>query len=117
MAEMTTKRHPIRAALYGLMLGFSIWYFLQFEFASFALDSTSGVITKAVVVIGATVLLAVVWAYVAPPRKPKGAPAPEAAAVSAPEPVSTAVEEAGETEQTGETGETGADPTLPSEDE
>ncbi|MBU1226847.1 MAG: hypothetical protein KJ698_06535 [Actinobacteria bacterium] len=92
MADTTIKRRPIRAALYGLMLGISIWYFLQFQFASFALDSVTGVATRAVIVIVATMLLAVVWAYLAPARKPKGAapapgpaaPGPEAAAAPSP---------------------------------
>jgi hypothetical protein len=106
MAEMTIKRHPIRAALYGLMLGFSIWYFLQFQFAVFNLDSTGGVITKAVIVIVATMALSVAWAYVAPPRKPKG----EAPASAAPEPTPAAA--ASPTTETDD--ET---PALPSDDE
>ncbi len=91
MAETKLKRRPIRAALYGLLLGLSIWYFLQFEFASFGLDSVGGVITRAVIVVVVTMALAIVWAYVAPARKPKGAPGtveppppvPEAAAAPA----------------------------------
>ena len=43
MAELQVKRRPIRAALYGLMLGFSIWYFLQFEFATFSFDRVAKV--------------------------------------------------------------------------
>lgn len=74
MAETKIKRRPIRAALYGLLLGISIWYFLQFEFATFGLDSIGGVVTRAIIVIVATMAVAVIWAYVAPARKPKGAP-------------------------------------------
>jgi len=85
MAETKLKRRPIRAALYGLMLGLSIWYFLQFEFASFPLDSVGGVITKAVIVVVATMAVSVAWAYLAPARKPKGsAPAEVVAAPAAP---------------------------------
>ena len=73
MAETQTKRYPIRGALYGLLLGLAVWYFLQFEFATFALDSQTGVITRAVIVIVAGMVLGVVWAYVAPARKPKEA--------------------------------------------
>ncbi|MCJ7725709.1 MAG: hypothetical protein MUP76_04900 [Acidimicrobiia bacterium] len=80
MAETKLKRRPIRAAFYGLLLGLSIWYFLQFEFASFALDSVGGVITKAVIVVVATMALSVAWAYLAPARKPKGAAPAEAPA-------------------------------------
>ena len=106
MAEMTIKRRPIRAALYGLMLGFSIWYFLQFQFAMFSLDSTSGVITKAVIVIVVTMALSVAWAYVAPPRKPKGeAPASETPAPTPEVAVAPTTETEDET------------PSLPSDDE
>jgi len=112
MAEMIIKRRPIRAALYGLMLGFSIWYFLQFQFAMFSLDSTGGVLTKAFIVIVVVMALSVVWAYVAPPKKPKGVQAPAAPEAStapdpapAPEPVAEAADPAD------------AEPALPSEDE
>ena len=116
MAEMIIKRRPIRAALYGLMLGFSIWYFLQFQFAMFSLDSTGGVLTKAIIVIVVVMALSVVWAYVAPPKKPKGAQPPAAPVAStapdpasAPEPVAEAMAEAADPAD--------AEPALPSEDE
>jgi hypothetical protein len=109
MAEMTIKRRPIRAALYGLMLGFSIWYFLQFQFAIFTLDSTGGVITKAVIVIVATMALSVAWAYVAPPRKPKEA----TPASGAPTPAPEAEAEAKVAPATGDD----ESPALPSDDE
>ena len=85
MAELQVKRRPIRAALYGLMLGFSIWYFLQFEFATFSFDSVGNIGTRALIVIGAVMALSVAWAYLAPPKKPKGDP--PAAAAEAPAPV------------------------------
>ena len=78
MAETHTKRYPIRGALYGLLLGLAVWYFLQFEFATFGFDTLGGVITRAAIVTVAGIVLGVVWAYVAPARKPKEA-APEAA--------------------------------------
>jgi hypothetical protein len=80
MAETQTKRHPIRGALYGLLLGLAVWYFLQFEFATFGFDTATGVITRAVIVVIAGIVLGVAWAYVAPARKPKEA-APAAAPV------------------------------------
>ena len=109
MAETQTKRYPIRGALYGLLLGLAVWYFLQFEFATFALDSQTGVITRAVIVIVAGMVLGVVWAYVAPARKPKGA-APMAAPVpdTAPAPP--------ETDATASTGDDEAT-ALPDDDE
>jgi len=88
MAEIQTKRYPIRGALWGLLLGLSIAYFAFFEFAWFGFDSVSGVITKIVMVVGITMLVGILWAFVAPARKPKGAPpagyvadAPQAAVV------------------------------------
>ena len=89
MAEMQVKRRPIRAALYGLMLGFSIWYFLQFQFATFTFDSVGGLLTRAGIIIVIVMALSVAWAYLAPPKKPKGAPpvasgAPAPAAPAAP---------------------------------
>ena len=110
MAEMTIKRRPIRAALYGLMLGFSIWYFLQFQFAMFNLDSASGVLTKAAIVIVVTMALSVAWAYVAPPRKPKR----EAPASETPAPTPEAAAEAVAAPTTETEDET---PALPSDDE
>jgi len=95
MAETHVKRYPIRGALYGLLLGLAVWYFLQFEFATFGFDSIAGVGTRAAIVVVAGMVLGVIWAYVAPARKPKDAaptappepdsapdaPAPEAATV------------------------------------
>lgn len=110
MAEtMKVKRHPIRAALYGLMLGFSIWYFLQFQFSTFGLDSVGGVVTRAVIVIVAVMALSVVWAYLAPPKKPKGAPA-AAAPAPAPPPAPVA-------EQPAPVEAADDEPPLPSDDE
>lgn len=97
MAETQTKRHPIRGALYGLMLGLAVWYFLQFEFATFGFDTATGVITRAAIVVVAGIVLGVVWAYVAPARKPKGA-VPAAAPTSEPPPTPP---EAGATASTG----------------
>jgi hypothetical protein len=89
MAELQVKRRPIRAALYGLMLGFSIWYFLQFEFATFSFDSVGGIVTRAVIVIVVVMALSVAWAYLAPPKKPKGAAPAAAEAMPAPTPAET----------------------------
>ena len=109
MAETQIKRYPIRGALYGLLLGLAVWYFLQFEFATFGLDSLTGVITRAVIVILAGIVLGVVWAYVAPARKPKE-PAPTAAPVPD---VAPAPPEADATASTGDDEATA----LPDDDE
>lgn len=76
MAQLHTKRYPIRGALWGLLLGLSIAYFLFFEFAVFGFDSISGVATKVLIVVGITMVVGILWAYVAPARKPKGTAMP-----------------------------------------
>jgi hypothetical protein len=98
MAEIQTKRHPIRGALYGLLLGLSGFYFWQFMIDP-TFGSLGGVITRAIIAVVAGILIGVLIAYVAPPRKPKG-PAPDAE----PQPAPVAAE-------------TGDSPELPSEDE
>jgi hypothetical protein len=121
MTDAKVNRHPVRGALYGLLLGFSAWYFLQFEFASFSLDSLGGVITRAVIVIVAGILVGVIWAYLAPARKPKGvapaaAPPAPAAAPAAPAPGATEAAEApAEAPATDPATDDG--PTLPDDDE
>ena len=83
MTDAKLKRHPIRGALYGLLLGLSAAYFAFFQFALFGFDSMNGVITKFAIVVLGGMLLGVVWAFVAPPRRTKGdasqAPPPPAA--------------------------------------
>lgn len=85
MADTQIKRHPIRGALFGLMLGISAAYYLFFQFTVFGFDSVGGVITKFVVIVLLGMVVGIVWAYIAPPKKPKGDPpsAPEAEAAEA----------------------------------
>lgn len=89
---MEVKRYPIRGALYGLLIGLMAAYFAFFRFTMFGLDSLGSVITKFAIIVVAGMLLGIVWAFVAPARKPKaaGAPAaydaPPAAAVEEPPP-------------------------------
>ena len=111
MAETHTKRYPIRGALYGLLLGLAVWYFLQFEFATFGFDSVAGVGTRAAIVVVAGMVLGVMWAYVAPARKPKES-APAAAPASDAAPYAPAPEVA-EAAPTGNDGATD----LPADDE
>jgi predicted exporter len=83
MADTKLKRHPVRGALYGLLLGLSAAYFAFFQFAMFGFDTLTGVIIKFGIIVLVGVVIGVVWAYVAPPKKgaPAGAPpAPPAAA-------------------------------------
>ncbi|NIR41375.1 MAG: hypothetical protein GWN79_26195, partial [Actinobacteria bacterium] len=56
-------------------LGLSAAYFLYFRFSVFPFDSLNAVITRFVIIIVAGMVLGVLWAYVAPAKKPKG-PAP-----------------------------------------
>ena len=78
MAQTTqtqVKRYPVRGALFGLLIGLGAAYLLYFQFAVFGFDSLAGVITRFVVIILAGIVIGVVWSFVAPARKPKGAPA------------------------------------------
>jgi len=68
MAELQTKRYPVRGALWGLLLGLAAAYFLFFEFAVFGFDSVGGVITKIVIILVIAMVVGILWAYVAPPR-------------------------------------------------
>jgi tetrahydromethanopterin S-methyltransferase subunit G len=89
MVDAQIKRHPIRGALYGLLIGFMLAYFVFFRFTMFGFDSLGGVVTKFVMVVLFGVVLGVVWAYVAPP---KGGSAPPAA-MEDPEPPAAPEEE------------------------
>ncbi len=76
------KRHPIRGALYGLLLGLSAAYFAFFQFGLFGFDTLTGVLMKFGIIVVAGMVIGVVWAYIAPPRRgsgPKEAPPPAAA--------------------------------------
>jgi len=65
------KRHPVRGALFGLMLGISAAYFLYFQFAVFGFDTVGGVLTRFVIIILVGVVVGVAWAYLAPAKQPK----------------------------------------------
>ncbi len=86
------NRHPVRGALFGFMLGISAAYFLYFQFAVFGFDTVGAVITRFVIIILVGVVVGVVWAYIAPPRRakelapPASVMAPEAPPAFAPEP-------------------------------
>lgn len=75
--EIQTKRYPIRGALFGIPLGLSAAYFLYFRFSVFPFDSVGAVITRMAIILVIGMVVGVIWAYVAPARKPKG-PAPVA---------------------------------------
>lgn len=75
------KRHPIRGALYGLLLGLSAAYFAFFQFGLFGFDTGTRVLMKFGIIVLAAVVVGVVWAYIAPPRRARGSgePPPPAA--------------------------------------
>jgi len=109
--QQKIKRHPVRGGLFGLMLGISAAYFLYFQFAVFGFDTVSAVATRFIVIILVGVVVGVIWAYIAPPRKAKGsappapAAAPEAPPAEPPAPEAPAWSEASQAEETSESDE------------
>jgi len=85
MAEVVTKRHPIRAGLWGLLIGLGLVIWFTFAQPVIGLDSLSSVLIKWGVVILGGVVLAVVLALVLPAKRPKGPP-PNATAAAATSP-------------------------------
>ena len=85
MAETTVKRHPIRAALWGFILGLGVVIYLTLVFPVIALESVNSVATQAVIVI--VMIVSIVWGLYGPAKKPKGSPSMS----SEPEPPAAAV--------------------------
>ena len=89
MAETTIKRHPIRAAIWGFILGLGVVVYLTLVFPVIALESINSVATQAVMVIVIVMIVSIVWGLYGPAKKPKGSPPmssepePSAAAVPA----------------------------------
>ena len=74
MADTVTKRHPIRAALWGFVLGLAVTLYLTVVFPVIGLDTVPGVATKAAIVIVVTMVVSVLWGLFGPAKKPKGRP-------------------------------------------
>jgi hypothetical protein len=69
--EQVIKKHPVRGALWGLLLGFSLAvYAILFAIIPF----TDWVPLLLVALVG--VAIGVAWAYLAPAKQPKGGPPP-----------------------------------------
>ena len=85
MAETTVKRHPIRAALWGFILGLGVVIYLTLVFPVIALERVNSVATQAVIVI--VMIVSIVWGLYGPAKKPKGSPSMS----SEPEPPAAAV--------------------------
>lgn len=73
MADTVTKRHPIRAAIWGFVAGIGMLVYLTFVFPVIAIDTRSAVITKGLIVIVVTMVVSVLWGMFGPAKKPKGA--------------------------------------------
>ena len=66
--ETTTKRHPIRGAIYGLCLGIGVAiYLIIFSIVEFNA-------TTAIIVVVVCIVIGILWGLFAPAKKPKGAP-------------------------------------------
>ena len=87
MAETTVKRHPIRAALWGFILGLGVVIYLTLVFPVIALERVNSVATQAVIVIVIVMIVSIVWGLYGPAKKPKGSPSMS----SEPEPPAAAV--------------------------
>jgi hypothetical protein len=73
MAQTQLKRHPWRAAVWGLILGLGVFVYLTFVWPVIGLDDVSAVALKGALVVGGVMLLAILWGLFGPARKPKGA--------------------------------------------
>ena len=80
-ARTVVKRHPIRGAIWGFVMGLGVTVYLIL-FAVIGISSITGTIVTAVIISLVFAGLGVAWAMFGPAKKPKG-PAP-AAAGSAP---------------------------------
>jgi len=77
MAQTQLKRHPVRAAIWGLILGLGVGVYLTFVWPVIGLDSATAVALKWALVVGGVMVLSILWGLFGPAKKPKGAaPAP-----------------------------------------
>ena len=74
MAQTQLKRHPVRAALWGLILGLGVFVYLTFVWPVIGLDDVKTVAVKGAVLVGGVMLLSILWGLFGPAKKPKGAP-------------------------------------------
>ena len=73
MAQTQLKRHPGRAAFWGLLLGLGVFVYLTFVWPVIGLDDTKTVAIKGALVVGGVMLLSILWGLFGPARKPRGA--------------------------------------------
>ncbi|MBN2113310.1 MAG: hypothetical protein JW785_04200 [Acidimicrobiia bacterium] len=84
MAQTQLKRHPVRAALWGLILGLGVFVYLTFVWPVIGLDDWKAVALKGALVVGGVMLLSIFWGLFGPAKKPKG-PAPAYVPAAAPQ--------------------------------
>ena len=73
MAQTQLKRHPVRAAFWGLILGLGVFVYLTFVWPVIGLDDVKTVALKGALVVVGVMVLAVLWGLFGPAKKPKGA--------------------------------------------
>jgi len=74
MAETVTKKHPIRGALWGLLMGLGIVGFLIVGYPVIGIGDPATLAIQVAVVVGGAMLVGVLWALFGPAKKPKGEP-------------------------------------------
>ena len=72
MADTTTKRHPIRGAIWGLILGLGVVIYLTLVFPVIALESISQVATQGIIVIVVVMVLRLDLGHVWPGEGAQG---------------------------------------------
>ena len=76
MAQTQLKRHPVRGALWGLILGLGVLVALTFVWPVIGLDDIKTVAVKGGLVVGGIMLLSILWAYSDRRRSPRARPRP-----------------------------------------
>ncbi|MDH3729517.1 MAG: hypothetical protein OES13_00125 [Acidimicrobiia bacterium] len=72
-SQTVRQRHPIRALLWGLLIGISVAIYLTLVFPVIVLDTVSSAAIKmALVAVGVAVVMMVITMYLIPPKQPKG---------------------------------------------
>lgn len=74
MTQTQLQRHPVRAAVWGLVLGLGIAIYLTFVWPVIGMDNVAGVAVKWALVMGGVMLLSILWGLFGPARRPKGQP-------------------------------------------
>ena len=72
MTQTKLQRHPVRGAIWGLILGLGIAVYLTLVWPVIGLDDYRAVAVKWGLVVGGVMLLSILWGLFGPARKPKG---------------------------------------------